>query len=99
MSVKVLAGFAAALVVTTVGVFAAGGSSMFDSCGKSGSTCPLSAMMSSSSPCCAHEAEAATVPVSCANPDALGACAGGSMAAATPEASTPGKGKACCTEE
>ena len=64
MSMKVLAGFAAALVVTTVGVFAAGGgSSLFNSdsgpspCSQK-SSCPLSA---AATPACCHEADDAVV--------------------------------------
>ena len=64
MSMKVLAGFAAALVVTTVGVFAAGGgSSLFNSdsgpspCGQK-SSCPLSAV---STPACCQESDEAAV--------------------------------------
>ncbi len=64
MSMKVLAGSAAALVVTTLGVFAAGGGdSLFNSdsgpspCSQK-SSCPLSA--SAKPACCAHDdAEAA----------------------------------------
>ncbi len=93
MSMKILAGFAAALVVTTVGVFAANGgsvSSLFDSdsaspCSKQ-SGCPLSAMMSTT--CSDETADAALAP---ATEEALGACAGGTMSAAT----TPAK-SACC---
>ena len=61
---KILAGFAAALVVTTVGVFAAGGGdSLFNTdsgpspCG-SKSACPLSAMTAPA--CCPHESDEAT---------------------------------------
>ena len=60
MSMKILAGFAAALVVTTVGVFAAGGGdSLFNTdsgpspCGSQKSSCPLSAMAKPA--CCAHD--------------------------------------------
>lgn len=95
MSMKILAGFAAALVVTTVGVFAANGgsvSSLFDSdsgaspCSKQ-SGCPFSVALSTST-CSDETADAALAP---ATEDALGACAGGTMSAAT----TPAK-SACC---
>ena len=87
---KILAGFAAALVVTTVGVFAAGGGdSLFNSdsgpspCG-SKSSCPLSAMTAPA--CCAHEADDATA----------------DAAVVATEASTPTtatKKKPCCSDE
>ena len=79
MSMKILAGFAAALVVTTVGVFAAGGGdSLFNSdsgpspCSQR-SSCPLSAMAKPA--CCAHEEDDAT-------DEALAACAGPAAVAA-----------------
>ena len=65
MSMKVLAGFAAALVVTTVGVFAAGGGdSLFNTdsgpspCSSQKSSCPLSAV---STPACCQESDEAAV--------------------------------------
>lgn len=96
MTLKVLAGFAAALAVTTVGVFAANGGSVSSMLGSSESSCgtksscPLSAMMS-----CCSESEAAldTQPISTVNPDALGAFAGG-VTAAAPTAPTEEAG--CC---
>ena len=107
MSMKILAGFAAALVVTTVGVFAANTgsvSSLFDSDGASPcskqSSCPLSALVSTSA-CPGESADATLAP---ASEDALGACAGGTMSAAT----TPAKSacceksaakKSCCSDE
>jgi len=68
MSMKVLAGFASALVVTSVGLFAANGgsvSSLFESdsgpsaCGQQ-SACPMSAMVSAST--CPHDEAALTSP-------------------------------------
>lgn len=94
MSMKVLAGFAAALVVTGVGVFAANSgsvSSLFE-CDNSSPCCPIKAALSSSS-CCESESAAAAT-----SEEALGACAGGTMTAATAAPTTCPKGK-CCAEE
>ena len=88
MSMKVLAGFAAALVVTTVGVFAAGGgSSLFNSdsgpspCGQK-SSCPLSAV---------------TAPACCADESAVGGT--DDAATACPSSGEVSKKKPCCADE
>lgn len=108
MSMKILAGFAAALVVTTVGVFAANGgsvSSLFDSdsgpspCSKQ-SGCPLSGMISTSV-CADDTADATLAP---ASEEALGACAGGTMSAASTPVKSPcceksTAKKTCCSDE
>lgn len=108
MSMKILAGFAAALVVTTVGVFAANGgsvSSLFDSdCGASPcskqSSCPFSVSLATST-CSDESADAALAP---ASEEALGACAGGTMSAATAPAKSAcceksTAKKTCCSDE
>ena len=106
MSMKILAGFAAALVVTTVGVFAANTgsvSSLFDSDGTSPcgtqSSCPFSVPLAPNA-CSGENADAAVTP---ASEEALGACAGGTTSASTTPATSAccekSAKKVCCDDE